>query len=87
MDMQDFINEYTLLREQITLYDKKILKLLDKRITLAKKLIQLKKEHGNPVYNYEIEKEKIQSLSKLSNHPGLIELIWPCILLYTRNGK
>lgn len=74
----------TELRDAIQEVDKEILSLIEKRIEYAKKIGEIKKESGDPIYNPTVEAKKISTLSTLSKYPGLVEVIWPVIMCYTR---
>jgi chorismate mutase/prephenate dehydratase len=54
------------LREQIDKIDNEILKLLNKRMEIVKKVGELKNSSNAPIYRPEREKEIIERLTKLS---------------------
>lgn len=54
------------LREQIDIIDNEILKLLNKRMEIVKRVGELKNSSNTPIYRPEREKEIIERLSKLS---------------------
>ena len=84
MDIFEYAEEYQKIRDGIQAYDIQILKLLEKRIDLAKKFIDLKEKQGNPAHAPVVEKTKIKVLSSQCKYPGLVELIWPAIMCYSR---
>ena len=75
----------TSLRNEIQEVDKELLSLLEKRVKIAKKIGDIKRENNKPFYVPEVEKEKIRKLAELCEFPGLVETLWPMIMCYTRS--
>ena len=73
------------LRDNIQQIDKQLVDMLCERVHFAKKIGEIKKKSGKPIYVPEVEKKKIEELSSLSAYPGLVEAIWPVIMCYTRS--
>lgn len=73
------------LRDNIQQIDKQLVDMLCERVHFAKKIGEIKKKNGKPIYVPEVEKKKIEELSALSAYPGLVEAIWPVIMCYTRS--
>lgn len=71
-------------RDLIQSLDTEILALLEKRVTAAKIIGDIKKKNNKPIYAPEVEAKKISTLSAASAYPGLVEAIWPVIMCYTR---
>ena len=71
-------------RDEIQFLDEQILSLLEKRVEAAKGIRNIKKKNNKPSYSPEEKKEKIEKLSNMSSHQGLVEAIWPVIMCYTR---
>lgn len=72
-------------RQEIARYDTQILELLERRIAAAQEIGAVKRMNNKPLYNPEVEREKIAALAKNCSHPGLVETIWPVIMCYTRS--
>ena len=71
-------------RDELQFLDEQILSLLEKRVEAAKVIGNIKKKNNKPIYAPEVEKAKIEKLSNMSSHQGLVEAIWPVIMCYTR---
>lgn len=71
-------------RNTISAIDEQILSLLEQRIEAAKVIGAIKKKNGKPIYVPEVEREKLAVLASKSVYPGLVEVIWPVIMCYTR---
>lgn len=71
-------------RDEIQSLDEQILSLLERRVEAAKVIGDIKKKNNKPIYAPEVEKTKIEKLSNMSSHQGLVEAIWPVIMCYTR---
>lgn len=82
--MED-LDRLIVLRNSIQQIDKQIVDMLCERVHFAKKIGEIKKKNGKPIYVPEVEKKKIEELSALSAYPGLVEAIWPVIMCYTRS--
>jgi chorismate mutase/prephenate dehydratase len=72
------------LRKKIQDVDNSLLTLLEQRVEYATQIGLLKKKENLPVYAPDIEKRKIDVLSKKCKYTGLVEVIWPVIMCYTR---
>ena len=83
--MIDDIWTLTEKRDEITQIDQELLSLLQKRIAAAKIIGDIKKKNNKPIYAPEVEKAKIELLSSQCDYPGLVEVIWPVIMCYTRS--
>ena len=84
MNLDEYLNRATEMRNEIAAYDEQLVRLLDKRVQLAKSLVELKKEHSRPAYTPIVEEKKIEYLSTLTSYPGLIKMVWPVIMGYSR---
>lgn len=84
MNLDEYLNRATEMRNEIAAYDEQIVRLLDKRVQLAKNLVELKKEHSRPAYTPIVEEKKIEYLSTLTSYPDLIKMVWPMIMGYSR---
>ena len=82
--MED-LDKLIVLRDNIQQIDKQLVDMLCERVYFAKKIGEIKKKNGKPIYVPEVEKKKIEELSALSTYPGLVEAIWPVIMCYTRS--
>ena len=82
--MED-LDRLIVLRDNIQQIDKQLVDMLCERVHFAKKIGEIKKKNGKPIYVPEVEKKKIEELSALSAYPGLVEAIWPVIMCYTRS--
>ena len=71
-------------RKTITEIDEKILELLSQRVSAAKEIGAIKIQENLPTYVPEIEKKKIEDLSSKCIYKGMVEVIWPVIMCYTR---
>ena len=83
--MIDDIWTLTAKRDEITKIDQELLSLLQKRVAAAKVIGDIKKKNNKPIYVPEVEKAKIEFLSSQCDYPGLVEVIWPVIMCYTRS--
>ena len=83
--MIDDIWTLTAKRDEITQIDQELLSLLQKRVAAAKIIGDIKKKNNKPIYVPEVEKTKIELLSSQCDYPGLVEVIWPVIMCYTRS--
>ena len=72
------------LRKQIAKIDRAILMLLEMRMDTATVIGRIKKERNLPIYRPDVEADKIDVLSDACPYPGLVEVIWPVIMCYTR---
>lgn len=72
------------LRKQIAKIDRAILMLLEMRMDTATVIGRIKKERNLPIYRPDVEADKINVLSDTCSYPGLVEVIWPVIMCYTR---
>ena len=84
MNLNEYLNRATEMRNEIAAYDEQLVRLLDKRVQLAKNLVELKKEHSRPAYTPIVEEKKIEYLSTLTSYPALIKMVWPMIMGYSR---
>ena len=84
MNLDEYLNRATEMRNEIAAYDEQLVRLLDKRVQLAKNLVELKKEHSRPAYTPIVEEKKIEYLSTLTSYPYLIKMVWPMIMGYSR---
>lgn len=75
------------LRDQVQELDKDLLILLERRIKVAKQIIDIKRKNEKSSYSPEVEQRKIAELSKNCDLPGLVEAIWPVIMCYTRAAE
>jgi chorismate mutase len=82
---EEYVNGLDVFRQQISMIDIDLLCLLEERVEAAKKIGEIKEFYGMPIYVPEIEKAKIEKLSKACKYPGLVETIWPVIMCYTRS--
>ena len=73
------------LRDEIQEVDIELLSLLEKRVKIAKKIGDIKRENNKPFYVPEVEKKKIEKLAAECEFPGLVETLWPMIMCYTRS--
>lgn len=62
--MMDDIRILTTKRDEIAQIDQELLSLLQKRVAAAKEIGDIKKKNGKPIYVPEVEKAKIDLLSK-----------------------
>jgi chorismate mutase len=84
MNLDEYLDRATEMRNEIAVYDEKIVRLLDERVQLAKNLVELKKEYSRPAYTPIVEEKKIEYLSTLTSYPDLIKMVWPMIMGYSR---
>lgn len=82
---EEHVNTLNELRKAISQLDTELVVILNERIKIAKTIGEIKKHYDMPIYAPEVEKRKIEELSKLSLYPGLVETIWPVIMCYTRS--
>ena len=74
-----------MLRMQIQMIDTDLLNLLEERIDNVIQVGKIKESYNMPIYVPEVEKKKIETLSKKCKYPGLVETIWPVIMCYARS--
>ena len=67
-------------REKINEIDKNIAKLLDGRLNCVKIISKIKKENNLPVFQTQREKEVIERVKKISEHPKIIANIFTNIM-------
>ncbi len=80
--------DLNLLRSSISKIDLLILKLLERRVELAKKIAQEKEKKGIPIENLEVEKRKLEILaSKTSLNPLLLTSIFEGIIRLTKEEE
>ena len=84
---EEHVNTLDELRKAISQLDTELVVILNERIKVAKTIGEIKKHYDMPIYVPEVEKRKIEELSKLSLYPGLVETIWPVIMCYTRSAE
>ena len=84
MNLDEYLNRATEMRNEIAAYDEQLVRLLDKRVQLAKSLVELKKEHSRPAYTPIVEEKKIEYLSTLTSYPDLIKMVLPMVMGYSR---
>lgn len=84
MNLDEYLDCATEMRNEIAAYDEQLVRLLDERVQLAKTLVELKKEYSRPAYTPIVEEKKIEYLSTLTSYPDLIKMIWPMIMGYSR---
>ena len=82
---EEHVKEMEVLRTSIQMTDMDILRLLEERIEYVLRVGEIKGEYNAPIYVPEIEKKKIEALSKACKYPGLVETIWPVIMCYARS--
>ena len=82
---EEHVNTLDELRKAISQLDTELVVILNERIKVAEAIGEIKKYYDMPIYAPEIEKRKIEELSKLSLYPGMVETIWPVIMCYTRS--
>ena len=71
-------------RQLIAEIDDQILTLLERRTYAAQVIGDIKRQNKKPIYDPKTEKEKIEKLSSKCIYPGLVEVVWPVIMCYTR---
>lgn len=85
MEKIDLLDEY---RNNINKIDLTILKLLEDRFILTKKIGLIKKQNNIPIYNEIVEKKilnKLTNSSKIDNE--FIISIWQNIMNYSKNQQ
>ena len=85
MDVFEQLTLMEKLRDEIQEVDIELLYLLEKRVKIAKKIGDIKRENNKPFYVPEVEKKKIEKLASTCEFPGLVETLWPMIMCYTRS--
>lgn len=84
---EDF-NELEKMRGALNVIDTLILRLLEKRVEIAKKIADLKKEMDEPIEVKEVEEEKIrQMLKKAKLNPLAVEEIFEKIMRLTKEEE
>lgn len=84
MNLDEYLNRATEMRNEIAAYDEQLVRLLDKRVQLAKKLGRTQKRTFSSRIYANSRRKKIEYLSTLTSYPDLIKMVWPMIMGYSR---
>lgn len=84
MTIQEQIKIFSEGRRTIQDIDEQIVELLNIRFFYCKNIMKLKRANGKPLFDPEVEAQKIKTLSLCSDYKGMVEAIWPVIMCYAR---
>lgn len=84
MISEPYITKLNKCREEINEIDNQLVQLLEQRMSLVKGIGQIKQHFNEPIYVPEVEEKKIKTLSEKTSYRGMVEVIWPVIMCYSR---
>lgn len=84
MTIQEQIEILSQGRRAIQEIDEQIVELLNIRFFHCRNIMKLKRANGKPLFDPEVEAQKIKTLSLCSDYKGMVEAIWPVIMCYAK---